>query len=133
MRSLDFLSPVGRTSNLEGSPSVDTPPPIERETNTIIQGKLDCLKETCSIPSGIQIKLPEVHETITFTRLGKVVYYEVAFYARLRLLIHPTIRQILHFYNICLAQLVPNAWRSVLYMMVLRLFHKFAFSLTEFK
>ncbi|GFZ20830.1 hypothetical protein Acr_28g0015350 [Actinidia rufa] len=39
----------------EGSPSNDSLPPIEKETNTMTQDKLDCLGE-----SGVQIRLPEV-------------------------------------------------------------------------
>ena len=34
----------------EGSPSIDTRPPPERETNTMTQGKLDRLKKSCSFP-----------------------------------------------------------------------------------
>ncbi|GFS44928.1 hypothetical protein Acr_00g0092960 [Actinidia rufa] len=66
------------------------------------QDELDRLIESCSILSGIQIRLPEV------------AFYEATFLTGLCLSIYPTIKRILHFYNICHAQLVPNEWRSVL-------------------
>ena len=50
---------------------------------------------------GIQIRLLEMDETIMSTRLGKVVFYEAAFQADLRLPIHPTLRRILAYYNVC--------------------------------
>ncbi|GFZ02251.1 hypothetical protein Acr_15g0008590 [Actinidia rufa] len=87
------------------------------ETNIMTQGELDRLKKSCSFPSGIQIRLPEADETIASTRPGEVAFYEVAFYevtfqADLSLSIHPTIRRILAYYNICPAQL-SNAWQSI--------------------
>ena len=78
------------------------------------QGYLDCLRESCDFPIGIQARLPEDKETIVSTRLGEVAFYEATFHTSLRLLIHPTIKRILHFYNICPAQLTPNVWRSVI-------------------
>ncbi|GFZ16787.1 hypothetical protein Acr_26g0000570 [Actinidia rufa] len=77
------------------------------------QGELDHLRESCSIVSGIQIRLPEADETIASTRLGEVAFYEAAFQASLHLPIHPTIRRILAYYNICPTQLAPNAWQSI--------------------
>ena len=74
------------------------------------QGELDHLREPCSILPSIQIRLPEVDESITLTSLGKVALYEVAFHAGLHLPIHPIIRRILYFYKIYPAQLIPNAW-----------------------
>ncbi|GFZ18506.1 hypothetical protein Acr_27g0002450 [Actinidia rufa] len=83
--------------------------------------------------TSIQIRLPEVYETIVSTRLGEVAFYEAALHAGLCIPIHPTIRRILHFYNIYPAQLDPNAWCSVVYAVVLWQFYKFALFLTEFK
>ncbi|GFS41720.1 hypothetical protein Acr_00g0076030 [Actinidia rufa] len=60
-----------------------------------------------------EMRLPDEGETITSTRPGEVAFYEAAFPAGLRFPIHNTIRLILQFYNICPAQLVPNAWRSI--------------------
>ncbi|GFS44401.1 hypothetical protein Acr_00g0090120 [Actinidia rufa] len=40
------------------------------------QGKLNCLRESCSFPTGIQIRLPEVDETIVSTRPGEVAFCE---------------------------------------------------------
>ena len=97
------------------------------------QGELDHLRESCSFPSEIQIRLPEADETIASTRLGEVAFYEAAFQASLRLPIHPTIKRILHYYNICLAQLASNMWRSIVSTVELERFHKFAISLNEFK
>ncbi|GFZ06652.1 hypothetical protein Acr_18g0008220 [Actinidia rufa] len=118
-------------TSAEGSPSADPLPPIEREINTTTQDELDRLRESCSISSGIQIRLPEADETIASTSPSEVTFYEATLHANLRLPIHPTIRRILHFYNICLAQLVPNTWRSVICAVVLWQFHKHALSFTN--
>ncbi|GFZ18369.1 hypothetical protein Acr_27g0001080 [Actinidia rufa] len=45
----------------------------------------------------------------------------------------PTIRLILQFYNICPAQLVPNAWRSIVYSMAMWRVFKYTLSLFEFR
>ena len=72
------------------------------------RGDLDRLRESCSFPDGLQIRVSEVDETIVSTRPGKVAFYETTFHVGLRLPIHPTIRRLLVHYNICLTQLVPN-------------------------
>ncbi|GFY91662.1 hypothetical protein Acr_08g0000580 [Actinidia rufa] len=56
------------SSDSEESPSIDTRPPPERETNIMTQRKLDCLLESCSFPFGIQIRLPKADEIIASTR-----------------------------------------------------------------
>ncbi|GFS40594.1 hypothetical protein Acr_00g0069460 [Actinidia rufa] len=66
-----------------------------------------------------RVRLPDEGEIITSTCSGEVDFYEVVFPAGLRFPLHPTIRLILQFYNICPAQLVPNAWRSIACSMVL--------------
>ena len=71
--------------------------------------ELDLLKETYSFPQSIQIRLPEEKETIILAHPGEVAFYEASFQAGLRFSIYPTIRLILIFYNICPAQLIPNA------------------------
>ena len=97
MKSPNFLPPSPREdpSHPEGSPSADTPPPIERETKTMTQGDLDRLRESCSVLSGVQIRLLEANETITSTLPGDVIFYEATFYAGLCLPVHPIIRRIL--------------------------------------
>ncbi|GFZ02403.1 hypothetical protein Acr_15g0010110 [Actinidia rufa] len=55
----------------KGSPSVNVPSPIERENNIMTQSELDRFRESYSIPSNVQIRLPEVNETIAFTRPGE--------------------------------------------------------------
>ena len=69
---------------------------------------LEHLRESRSIPSSIQIRLPEEGETIISAREGEVAFYEASFHSGLRLPLHPSIRMILHFYNICPAQLVKH-------------------------
>ncbi|GFZ14574.1 hypothetical protein Acr_24g0007640 [Actinidia rufa] len=90
----------GGPPSLEGNPSTVTLPPIKKEIITMTQDELDCLRESCSIPSGVQIRLPEVDETIASTCPDEVAFYETAFHAGLRLLIHPTIRRILSLFNL---------------------------------
>ncbi|GFY91246.1 hypothetical protein Acr_07g0014420 [Actinidia rufa] len=77
----------------EGSPSADVSLSIEKETNIMTQDELDHLRESCSFPSNIQIRLLKTNETIVSTRPGEVVFYEVAFHAGLCLPIHPIIRR----------------------------------------
>ncbi|PSS07295.1 Syntaxin like [Actinidia chinensis var. chinensis] len=67
----------------EGSPSVDTRSSPERETNIMTQGELDRLRESCSFPSGIKIRLPKANERIVSNCPTKVAIYEAAFQAGL--------------------------------------------------
>ncbi|GFY91687.1 hypothetical protein Acr_08g0000830 [Actinidia rufa] len=94
-------------------------------------------EDPSSPESSPSVALPlierEEGETIMSTHPSEVAFYKVAFHAGLQLLIHPSIRMILHFYNICLAQLVPNTWRSVVCALVLWRYHKVALSLIEFR
>ncbi|GFZ19668.1 hypothetical protein Acr_28g0003730 [Actinidia rufa] len=87
-----------------------SPPPYERKTNIMTQDEMDHLRESHSFPPSIQIRLPKKDETIASTRPGEVAFYETAFHAGLCLPLHPIIRRILYFYNICPAQLIFNAW-----------------------
>ena len=106
-------SPRENPSNPEGSPSVVLAFQIEKETKIRTQGDLDCLKESFSFPLNIQIRLPEADDTIVSAYPSEVAFYKAAFHVGLRLPMHPIIRRILYYYNICPAQLVPNAWRSL--------------------
>ncbi|GFZ09274.1 hypothetical protein Acr_20g0010820 [Actinidia rufa] len=125
-------SPTEDPPSPEGRPSAD-PPLIDRETNIMTQSELNCLRESCSFPSSIQIRLPKANETIASTRPGEVAFYEAAFHAGLHLPIRLIIRRIMYFYNICPVQLVPNAWRSLVWVVVLWRVHKFSLSLNEFR
>ncbi|GFS45989.1 hypothetical protein Acr_00g0099370 [Actinidia rufa] len=125
-------SPREDPSSPESSPLAIFPL-VKREMNVMTPEDLEQLRGSCSIPSSIQIRLPEKGETIMFARPSEVAFYKAAFHADLRLLIHPSIRMILHFYNICLAKLIPNAWCSVICAVVLWRYHKVALSLTEFR
>ena len=95
--------------------------------------ELDLLRETYSFPQGAQIKLPKENETIISTRLSEVAFYEASVPAGLRFLIHPTVKLILIFYNICPAQLVLNAWRSIVGAMALWRAYKYSMTLSEFR
>ncbi|GFY96660.1 hypothetical protein Acr_11g0009660 [Actinidia rufa] len=103
------------------------------EINSMTQDDLDHLRESYSFPTGIQTRIPKEGETILSSRLGEVAFYEAVFLAGLRFPIHPTIKRILNFYNICPAQLSPNAWRSVIFMLVIWRFYRRHLSLNEFK
>ena len=92
----------------EVAPLSDIHPSIEKEHNIMTPEELDLLRETYSFPQGVQIRLPEENETILSTRPGEVAFYEAAFSAGLHFPIHPTVRLILMFYNICPAHLVPT-------------------------
>ena len=110
----DHPSPEVRPSTdaSEVKPSVDALPPIEREANTMSQGKPDRLRESFFFPPNIQIRLLEVNETIASTRPGEVAFYEVAFLAGLCFSIHYIIRKILYFYNIASPSSFPLQAKS---------------------
>ncbi|PSS08050.1 Transporter MCH1 [Actinidia chinensis var. chinensis] len=84
-------------------------------------------------PPEREARIPEHDETKVSTRPGEVAFYETVFHAGLCLPIHPTIRRILHFYNSCPTQLVPNMWRSVVYAVVLWQYYKNPLSLNKFR
>ncbi|GFS37317.1 hypothetical protein Acr_00g0051360 [Actinidia rufa] len=117
----------------EESPLISIHHSVEEKTNIMILEELNALRDTYSFPSRVQIRLPDEGETITSTRPGEVAFYEAAFPVGLRFPLHPTIRLILQFYNICPAQLVPNAWRSIVCSMALWRVYKYSISLSEFR
>ncbi|GFS29095.1 hypothetical protein Acr_00g0005340 [Actinidia rufa] len=117
----------------EASPLIAIHPSIEEKTNIMTLEELNALRDTYFFPPGVRIRIPEEGETITSTRSGEVAFYEAAFPAGLRFPLHPTIRLILQFYNICPAQLIPNAWRSIACSMVLWRVYKYTISLSEFR
>ena len=119
------------SSQNERSPSIDTRPPPKREKHN--DPRLARSPTGISFPTGIQIRLPEADETIVSTRPSEVAFYKAAFQVGLCLPIHPMLRRILAHYNVCQAQLTPNAWRSMVGALVLWRFKKFALSLNEFR
>ena len=108
-------SPFEESPLRDDSFDMATRTPLEKELNVMIQGDLDHLRETYSFPA----RIPKEGETILFIRPSEVAFYEATFLADLRLSIYPTIKRILNFYNICPTQLSPNAWRSVVYVLVI--------------
>ena len=102
-----------------GDSRIDISSPLGKEINVMTQDDLDRLRENYSFPAGIQSRIPKAGETILSTRLGEIAFYEVAFPAGLKLPIHPTVIRILNFYNICPAQLSPNAWKCVVCVLVI--------------
>ncbi|GFY84519.1 eukaryotic translation initiation factor 2 [Actinidia rufa] len=106
---------------------------LRLHTIETLSDELDRLWESCSFTVGIQMRLPEADETIASTRPGEVVFYEAPFQVGLHLPIHPTLGRILAYYNVCLAQLAPYAWQSMVCVLVLWRFKKFALSLSEFR
>ena len=102
-------SPMEDPSIPEVNPLVAIHPSVEKETNIMSLEELIRLRESYSFPPSVQIRISEEKETITSCP-GEVAFYEAAFHVGLRFPIHPKIRLILQFYNICPAQLVPNTW-----------------------
>ncbi|GFY89241.1 hypothetical protein Acr_06g0011810 [Actinidia rufa] len=125
------------SSPVEGSPEenplVAIHPSVEEKTNIMTIEELNALRETYSFPPEVRARLPDEGETITSIHPGEVAFYEAAFPAGLRFPLHNTIRLILQFYNICPAQLVPNAWRSITCSMALWRVYKYSLSLSEFR
>ena len=110
--------PKRNFSSSEGSPLEVSLPSLEKE-NIMTLDDLDRLRESYSILPCVQIRIHEAGETISSARLGEVAFYEVAFHVDLQFSIHPKIKMILQFYNICPTQLIPNAWQSVICAIVL--------------
>ncbi|GFY87854.1 spermidine synthase [Actinidia rufa] len=121
-------SPPGNdSSDQKGDLGIATHSPIDDLLSTMTQGDLNHLRKTYSFPTGVQAR------TILSTHPGEVAFYEDAFPARLRFPDHPTIRRILSFYNICLAQISPNAWKFVVCVLVIWRFYRCHMYLNEFK
>ena len=53
--------------SLDVRPSADVFPPTEKETNTMSQCDMDCLRESYSFQTSFRIRLPEANETIAPT------------------------------------------------------------------
>ncbi|GFZ02702.1 beta-hexosaminidase 2 [Actinidia rufa] len=106
---------------------------LNKESNVMSQADLDNLGTTYSFPQGVRLRIPRDGETILSARQGEVAFYEAAFLAGLRFPIHPTIREILIHYQICPAQLSPNAWRSVICSLVIWRIFKRHLSCGEFR
>ncbi|GFY92743.1 hypothetical protein Acr_08g0011390 [Actinidia rufa] len=103
-----------------------------KEVNIMTQGDLDKLREKCSFPPGIQLRIPGEGETIQSSRPGEVVFYEASFPAGLRFPIHPITKRILNHYKICSTH-SPNAWRSIVYSLVIWRYYKCHMSCDEFR
>ncbi|PSS08094.1 UBX domain-containing protein [Actinidia chinensis var. chinensis] len=123
---LEEYPPRDEPSDHGRSGEIDNRTRSKREFNIMTQGDLDRLIESYSFLLGIQAKIPEEGETILFNHLGELAFYKAAFHAGLRLPIHPTIKRILNFYNICPIQLSPNAWQSVACVLVVWPYYKVA-------
>ena len=80
---LEESPPRDEPSDHEGNLVIDTRTPLEKEFNVMTQGDLDCLRELCSFPSGIQARIPKNNEIILSTHPGDVAFYEAAFHAGL--------------------------------------------------
>lgn len=91
------------------------------------------MRKTYSFLARVQARIPAENETILSTHPGEVAFYEAVFPARLRFLVYRTIRRILSFYNICPAQISPNAWRCVVCVLVIWRFYRCHMSLNEFR
>ncbi|GFS30801.1 hypothetical protein Acr_00g0014170 [Actinidia rufa] len=135
---LGAKSYIDETTQYTSSPiptsslSMDTSS-LTKESNVMSQADLDNLGTTYSFPPGVRLRIPGDGETILSARQGEVAFYEVAFLAGLRFPIHPTIRDILIHYQICPAQLSPNAWRSVICSLVIWWIFKRHLSCGEFR
>ena len=105
---------------------VDVRPPPNKETNIMTQDELDHLRESCYFPAGVQTRLSEASKTIMLALPSELALYKVVFQAGLRFPIHPTLRKILAFYNVCLTLLAPNARQSTVCALVLWRYKKYA-------
>ncbi|GFY89104.1 hypothetical protein Acr_06g0010440 [Actinidia rufa] len=106
---------------------------LTKESNVMSQADLGQPRDDVLIPPGVRLRIPGDGETILSARQGEVAFYEAAFLAGLRFPIHPTIRDILIHYQICPAQLSPNAWRSVICSLVIWRIFKRHLSCGEFR
>ncbi|GFY85673.1 hypothetical protein Acr_04g0004110 [Actinidia rufa] len=80
-----------QTSPFEGSPQgtfpkVDVPSSPAMELNTMTQGDLARLWETCFFPMGVQTRIPRKGETILSASSREVAFYKAAFSVGLRCL-----------------------------------------------
>ena len=103
------LPPPEESSPRERLVEIEVPSSTATELNIMTQGDHDRLRKTYSFPLGVRMRIPKNSEMILSSNDSEVAFYEAAFSAGLRFPMHPTIKRILNFYNICPAQLSPNA------------------------
>ncbi|PSS08074.1 Protein naked cuticle 1 like [Actinidia chinensis var. chinensis] len=127
------IPPFEESSPLGRLPEVEVPSSPATELNTMTQGDLDRLRETYFFLMGVQMRISKKGETVLYASAGDVAFYEAALPAGLRFPMHPTIKWILNFYDICPAQLSPNAWKNIISMLVIWQFYQRHLSLNEFR
>ncbi|GFS37956.1 hypothetical protein Acr_00g0054870 [Actinidia rufa] len=76
-------------------PIRDEIPLLKKKTNIMTQEELGHSRESCLFPTGIQMRLPAVGETIALAFSSKVAFYVTGYLVGLRFPFH--------FYNIYLA------------------------------
>ena len=71
------------------------------------------------IPTDVILRILESDEVVCSSKYGDMAFYEADFRAGLRFPLQPLMRELLDHLNLVPAQLVPNAWRTVVASMVM--------------
>ncbi len=80
---------------------------------------LDKYRRRFQIPEDVVLWIPNSDERACSSKYGNVAFYEADFKAGLRFPMQPLMRELLHRLNLSPAQLVPNAWQTVISCMVM--------------
>ncbi|GFS38730.1 hypothetical protein Acr_00g0059090 [Actinidia rufa] len=135
---LGAKSYIDETTQYTSSPiptsslSMDTSS-LTKESNVMSQVDLDNLGTTYSFPPGYDSGFLGMARRFYQLAKARWRFMRPLFLAGLRFPIHPTIRDILIHYQICPAQLSPNAWRSVICSLVIWRVFKRHLSYGEFR
>ena len=76
-------------------------------------------RDRYQIPYDVVLRIPDLDERACSSRYDDVAFYEVDFNVGLRFPMQPLMRELLDHLHLALAQLAPNAWRTMISCMVL--------------
>ena len=86
---------------------------MDRHPSRITERELGLIKQHYYVPDYMELWLPKPPDQPTKPPPGCIAVYRDYFIKRLRLLLHPFIREVLLNLNISLPQLNPNAVQSM--------------------
>ncbi|KAK0588999.1 hypothetical protein LWI29_008291 [Acer saccharum] len=86
----------------------------------ITQDSLDGLRMIYGIPKSVELRAPLEHEQVDWDILDWTCFYEYTFRLGFRFPVPLLLRRLLTYFDIAPGQLMPNSWRILLSLTVLR-------------
>lgn len=72
------------------------------------------IRRKYGVPPEIVLTLPRPEHRVSQRLEDGVFFYEDSLKAGLRFPLHPLVKEIMRFYNICPTMVAPNSWRSII-------------------